>query len=382
MSRNAFYSKRTIATSLAIVLGSLSLLLFNLCLWLFIGRDNSNIQPNDGDISLELPTARVETRDMIETMNLRCRFAPADTVPHKVSAAGYSSAPSVVTSMHAQVGDVVSAGNVLITISGRPVIVLPGRFPFYRDLRFGDEGLDVQQLQDALLELGLLSNGNLSGVLDASTYAGLDTLYTRTGHSVPTSDIVLPASEVVIIGSLPRVVAPPLPDVGAILEPGAPLFSTSSNQIVLDCPLTESQSIVLSAGMTASFATSSGTAVAALLQVPTTISESGLSTTGPVAAYRVQITPSTALNRSVLGDFTVATVTIAGGNAEVLAVPSTAIINEADGSTSIIVVDSPGDVKRGVKVPIVLGVTLGGWTEIEGLEHGIVPGMEVLLGTQ
>ncbi len=42
-------------------------------------------------------------------------------------------------------------GSVVATIQGEPVLVLPGRFPWYRDLRLGDTGPDVRQLNLALL---------------------------------------------------------------------------------------------------------------------------------------------------------------------------------------------------------------------------------------
>lgn len=57
---------------------------------------------------------------------------------------------AVVTALPVRNGGSVSAGTVVAEVSGRPVIVLSGSFPAYRDLRVGDQGADVRQLQRAL----------------------------------------------------------------------------------------------------------------------------------------------------------------------------------------------------------------------------------------
>src|SRR4051794_10318263 len=48
----------------------------------------------------------------------------------------------------------VSEGDVLLTAPGRPVFVLAGKVPAYRDLVPGITGEDVRQLEEALVKLG------------------------------------------------------------------------------------------------------------------------------------------------------------------------------------------------------------------------------------
>jgi peptidoglycan hydrolase-like protein with peptidoglycan-binding domain len=62
----------------------------------------------------------------------------------------------------------LGAGEVAMTVDGRPVFVLPGAIPMHRDLRPGDTGPDVRQLERALQRLGV-SPGPVDGRYDAST---------------------------------------------------------------------------------------------------------------------------------------------------------------------------------------------------------------------
>jgi peptidoglycan hydrolase-like protein with peptidoglycan-binding domain len=66
----------------------------------------------------------------------------------------------------------LGAGAVSMTVDGRPVFVLPGAVPMHRDLRPGDRGPDVLQLERALRGLGL-PPGAVDGRYDAATAAAV-----------------------------------------------------------------------------------------------------------------------------------------------------------------------------------------------------------------
>jgi hypothetical protein len=87
----------------------------------------------------------------------------------------------VVTTM-TQPGAVVRAGDVLATLSGRPVFVLEGRRPSYRDLGPGMRGPDVLQLERALRRHGGMT-GAADAVFDSGTEAALTALYRRHGFA-------------------------------------------------------------------------------------------------------------------------------------------------------------------------------------------------------
>jgi peptidoglycan hydrolase-like protein with peptidoglycan-binding domain len=78
-------------------------------------------------------------------------------------------------------------GEVLLTASGRPVFLLKGKSPIFRDLTPGVTGDDVRQLEQALKRLGF-NPGPIDGVYDQKTSAAVKQWYEREGWEpfVPT----------------------------------------------------------------------------------------------------------------------------------------------------------------------------------------------------
>ncbi|MFV2099311.1 peptidoglycan-binding protein [Micromonospora sp. LOL_014] len=91
----------------------------------------------------------------------------------------------MVTAVPVSVGDRVGIGDVLVEVSGRPLILLPGKFPAYRQLVRGDTGPDVRQLQTALRQLyGTPVNGRL----DERTETDIRRLYAAAGYPPPLAE--------------------------------------------------------------------------------------------------------------------------------------------------------------------------------------------------
>jgi hypothetical protein len=175
----------------------------------------------------------------------------------------------VVTSLP-RVGSVVRDGDVLMTISGRPVFVFAGAQPTYRDLGPGMSGPDVRQLEAALLRAGF-DPGAVDDRFDAGTEAAVTALYRRSGAApiiadeadlaavrTPDADLVpgaragpgvqLPADEVVFVASTPA-------RVGDILTPvGAPvtgsLLTLTRSDVVVDALLPVEQATLIKDGAT------------------------------------------------------------------------------------------------------------------------------------
>lgn len=74
----------------------------------------------------------------------------------------------------------IGEGSVLLTASGRPVFVLQGTTPAYRDLVPGAAGEDVQQLEQALARLGF-APGPVDGTFDQQTSAAVAKWYKSKG---------------------------------------------------------------------------------------------------------------------------------------------------------------------------------------------------------
>jgi peptidoglycan hydrolase-like protein with peptidoglycan-binding domain len=71
-------------------------------------------------------------------------------------------------------------GDVLLTTSGRPVFVLQGSTPAYRDIVPGSSGPDVRQLQEALKRLGS-DPGPIDGIYTAKTSEAVKAWYEKAG---------------------------------------------------------------------------------------------------------------------------------------------------------------------------------------------------------
>jgi multidrug efflux pump subunit AcrA (membrane-fusion protein) len=79
-------------------------------------------------------------------------------------------------------GTEVKEGDILFISSGRPVFLLSGSEPAFRDLGPGLTGNDVRQLEEALVRLGF-DPGPVDGVYDSQTEAGVTAWYQGAGVS-------------------------------------------------------------------------------------------------------------------------------------------------------------------------------------------------------
>lgn len=95
--------------------------------------------------------------------------------------------PAVVTGQVPTVGNDITAGQVILEVAGRPVILLTGELPVYRTLRAGVSGPDVQQLRQALAALGIDAGDVNNNVYDASAAAAVRELYNRVGYPAPSA---------------------------------------------------------------------------------------------------------------------------------------------------------------------------------------------------
>jgi peptidoglycan hydrolase-like protein with peptidoglycan-binding domain/multidrug efflux pump subunit AcrA (membrane-fusion protein) len=71
-------------------------------------------------------------------------------------------------------------GQILLSVSGRPVFVLRGATPTHRDMAPGTTGGDVRQLEEALERLGF-NPGTVDGIYDQKTSAAVERWYRKSG---------------------------------------------------------------------------------------------------------------------------------------------------------------------------------------------------------
>jgi len=139
-------------------------------------REAAAAAPTPGPV-----TARVQRGDLTRTVSFPGTVATADRAAYTIPPRDGERA--VVTGTALREGATVSAGDVVTEINGRPVFATSGQFGFYRDLRPGESGPDVEQLQRSLMESGLLSSAD--GDFGAATERAVRRLYDEAGYSVP-----------------------------------------------------------------------------------------------------------------------------------------------------------------------------------------------------
>lgn len=131
----------------------------------------------------------------------------------------------VVTAAERAVGDTLSSGSVLLRVDSRPLFVLSGTFPLYRDIQPGDSGDDVAAIQAALREAGY-SVGH-DGVYGAWTQAAIRAMYRAAGY-------VAPEAAPVAAPVAPQPAAADSGDTdGAATPTSAPVAPTSAGPVVL-----------------------------------------------------------------------------------------------------------------------------------------------------
>lgn len=118
--------------------------------------------------------------------NARQFTANAGGQPVNAAAPGTGAAAAgqpVITSTPRAVGQSVGLGEVLVEVSGRPLILLRGDTPAYRDLKPGETGRDVAELQSSLRELGHGTGSDASGTYGAGTRSAVAALYRSLGYT-------------------------------------------------------------------------------------------------------------------------------------------------------------------------------------------------------
>ncbi|MCM0639892.1 hypothetical protein [Cellulomonas wangsupingiae] len=130
-------------------------------------------------------TVPVESRVIANEVVLRGDVGYDDPVDLAMET-GDLGGPAVVTGQVKEVGATVDAAAVVLEVTGRPVIALPGDLPTYRTLRTGVSGPDVQQLKTALRAVGIDGGDPAGATYDAAAAAGVRALYQKVGYEPPT----------------------------------------------------------------------------------------------------------------------------------------------------------------------------------------------------
>ncbi|MGR0159815.1 hypothetical protein [Paenarthrobacter nitroguajacolicus] len=91
----------------------------------------------------------------------------------------------VLTSAPKTVGSILAPGELVAAVSGRPLLVLPGGVPLYRDIELGNSGPDVAALHTALAGFGYAISS--TDTFDTVTQRALIDWYKAAGYEAPTA---------------------------------------------------------------------------------------------------------------------------------------------------------------------------------------------------
>ena len=132
------------------------------------GNANSGVSDNGFPTGLAKVTRR----------SLSSRTSVSGTLEYAGSYSVVNQAPGTATWLP-HVGQVIRRGGVLYRVEGKPVVLLYGRVPAFRELKEGMTGRDVRQLNANLAALGYANSP--SAHFTSATKYGLEQLQTAVG---------------------------------------------------------------------------------------------------------------------------------------------------------------------------------------------------------
>lgn len=290
-------------------------------------------------------------------------------------------------------GDEVEEGDVLFAASGRPVVVLLGDHPSFRDLGPGMTGTDVDQLEAALERLGH-GPGTVGEGYDQSTEEAVRALYGALGYqpivatpgqiseifpsasqlidgSSPGPGVLVPADEVLFVSALPARVAEIDIPLGQIVD--GPVLTITDANVSIDGSLPIEQSGLVTVGMPVTIdepdlGIEAEGVVGRIADAPGTDGVDGFHVYFEVT---VDNAPANLVNASVR-----LTIPVESTSDEVLVVPITALTLAPDGASQVVVQ------RNGSLSPLEVrpGLSAQGYVEVEAIDGTLRPGELVLIG--
>lgn len=241
-----------------------------------------------------------------------------------------SEAKSVVTNIAVEPGAKLELGSVVVEVSGRPVFLLQGNFPAYRDLKVGDSGPDAAAVNAALGTLGLPHDDGAT--FTERTSQGIRGLYERAHYAAPPGG-GMDLREVVFVSTPTATVLSVMARVGAPSD-AEPLVTLASGETRVVAKVPAADASTIAEGSAAEVDLGNGQvieAVVAKVAVGDTLHES-----------TVTLEPLDALDAAANGQDVKVTISQEPEEDSSLGVPVPAIFARGDGSTVVVRVDAEG----------------------------------------
>jgi hypothetical protein len=312
------------------------------------------------------PVLRGTLASMVtETGILTYRAGPDGSPYTVVNRAGgtYTELPAV--------GDEVACGGVLYRVDDRPVLLLCGTVPAYRDLARGDVGNDVRQLDRNLHDLGYDARAGVALDPDEDVFTGA----TATALALLQHDRGVDATGALDLGDAvflpgPVRIATVAGELGGPAQPGVPVARATSDALEVHVDLEPSQQGVVHAGDRARITLPGPTSVTG------TVDRLGRVAAGPAGPNGAPGSPTLPVSLRLddpakakgLDEVPVQVEITTTGVDDVLSVPVTALVGRAGGGFAVEVVGAGGR-RELVAVEVGLFDTAGGRVQVDGDVH-------------
>ncbi len=346
-------------TVLALVLSAIAV---SACLGWVAGRrirSPAEVAARTAPPKASLITVPLENRRLTSDVVTRGTVGFGSPLPVTLPVSTLKSGSTIIT-VAPEEGAVLEEGTVAMAVSARPVLVLQGDKPMYRDLVQGSTGDDVRQLEAGLARLGH-PPGPEDGVFDRRTRSAVASMYADAGFGRASGGV--PADELVFLPQLPARVAEAPAKAGAV--PDGPVMAVTGSEVTVAASLSAEDARLVKEGAVATIEDPDRglRATGAVSQLATTPG------TNEVEASRffLEILPKDAAP-ALVGSSVVVNVAVSSTEGEVLAAPLAALSSAADGTTRLevqrpdgstrAVTVRPGLVAKGLVAVTPVGETL------------------------
>lgn len=311
-------------------------------------------------------TAVVQRRDIVTTTSLSGTLTYADARSVRAGAGG------VVTWLP-DVGATVEPGQPLFSVDGKPVVLLPGDLPMWRDLSVrSEDGPDVAVLEQAMIELGITDESSLTVDEDFTSVTAAAVRDLRELVGLPEGESMT-VGEVVYLSGAVRVAGADLA-VGERVQAGTAVLTVTAPERVVTVDLDAGDQGVIAEGETVEVELPDGSGVQGTVTYVAPVAEARTSSgQGATTRYVIPVEITLAGGGEAFDEAPVdITVTseIATG---VLAVPVEALLALAEGGYALEVMQPTGSTTL---VAVTIGEFSHGWVAVAG--ENITEGLEVV----